>query len=482
MKFNNAIIFSFCLTTLATARVELVLVGGSDQLHGSLVEMSSDGKAMLTIGTKQENQFSLPENVIYLWTDTNGYEELPIQVGYQTIIRGLSYGSHIVHGSRGGDGFRWQRDTGLQYFVDLLGENLIPADTSSDGSVFVGTEKISGSFYPVLVTADVVEQPLGELKGAIHSVSADGKAMAGGVEVVARQRNPFYINSIDVVTVFEEYTIGDSGLMHLSGDGHVLLMNVYDNESVRRNLLVDPYGEITDIPDLWVHGFGTSEYTANAGYTANTYSLGFSSFETLDISYSGDILVGRVVVGEHNMNATYAACLWLKELGVVQLNNILSGLDVSIPDGFSLSDIIGISADGTILAGNGYDPEGNRIPWRITGMDWSRIRSPGFSLKGFSAIREGLIELEEDILYSHLLGFITASTPDYWLYSLNMGWIFVQGNSRDGFWIWSPELGWLWTSDDVYPFCYMQANDAWIFVLGSDLLFVHASDQSVGHF
>ena len=49
-----------------------------------------------------------------------------------------------------------------------------------------------------------------------------------------------------------------------------------------------------------------------------------------------------------------------------------------------------------------------------------------------------------------------------WVYSFNIGWLYIK-KLLSGYWCWSQKNDWLWTSADVYPHCYSNITDNWIY-------------------
>lgn len=52
---------------------------------------------------------------------------------------------------------------------------------------------------------------------------------------------------------------------------------------------------------------------------------------------------------------------------------------------------------------------------------------------------------------------------DGWAYHLEMGWLFVTGESESSLWIHHPEYGWLFTSASQFPFLYRESSGTWLY-------------------
>ncbi len=72
---------------------------------------------------------------------------------------------------------------------------------------------------------------------------------------------------------------------------------------------------------------------------------------------------GSVVVGSSNSASSQEAFVWDPALGMRSLRDVLTGdlgLDLS---GWRLASATGISADGSVIVGNGFNPRGQPEAW-----------------------------------------------------------------------------------------------------------------------
>lgn len=76
---------------------------------------------------------------------------------------------------------------------------------------------------------------------------------------------------------------------------------------------------------------------------------------------------GKIVVGFSGA-ALRKAFLWAGATGMIPLQSYLQGLGVTGLDGWHLDTAISISADGSTIAGWGYNPDGRVQSWLVTGL------------------------------------------------------------------------------------------------------------------
>ncbi|MDA8775289.1 hypothetical protein N9N13_06140, partial [Opitutales bacterium] len=53
-----------------------------------------------------------------------------------------------------------------------------------------------------------------------------------------------------------------------------------------------------------------------------------------------------------------------------------------------------------------------------------------------------------------------------WIYHTVHGWLYLSSDSENGIWAWSQERGWTWSTQNIYPFIFIQNNGSWIYLLG----------------
>jgi uncharacterized membrane protein len=238
---------------------------------------------------------------------------------------------------------RWTAAEGWTGLGDLPGGDFISQalDVSGDGRVIVGW----GSSDHGLVAVRWVEgtpQELGDLPGAAcHAaaacVSRDGLTIAG---TGTSERGP---------ELFVWHA--DTGLVAL-GD---LPGGDFSSE---------PFGMSPD--GRVIVGEGTSERGVEAFcWTANTGLQGLGDlpggeFHSTAFALSGD---GSLIGGFGTSDAGTEAFVWDQEHGMRALAQVLRESKTVGLDGWKLTEVTGISANGAVLAGNGVNPQGQPEGW-----------------------------------------------------------------------------------------------------------------------
>ena len=63
-------------------------------------------------------------------------------------------------------------------------------------------------------------------------------------------------------------------------------------------------------------------------------------------------------------------------------------------------------------------------------------------------------------------GSFALTSDSDWIFHEHFGWLYLAlDGTGDGFWFWQNSLGWVWTSRELYPFLYSQA-EGWHYFLG----------------
>ncbi|MBK7950209.1 MAG: PEP-CTERM sorting domain-containing protein [Deltaproteobacteria bacterium] len=94
-------------------------------------------------------------------------------------------------------------------------------------------------------------------------------------------------------------------------------------------------------------------WTADGGGELISYGNEPSSIAIFDISPDGTTVVGQAQVGTNEIGAF----IWRADTGLVSLTVLLTSMGVDLT-GWTLRQAVGISADGTTIAGNGTNPSG----------------------------------------------------------------------------------------------------------------------------
>jgi hypothetical protein len=66
---------------------------------------------------------------------------------------------------------------------------------------------------------------------------------------------------------------------------------------------------------------------------------------------------------------------------------------------------------------------------------------------------------------SSWMGFLNEERYPYF-YHYNLGWLYhVSGNPAEGLWMYSPQMGWVWIQENLWPVFFRLEDEAWYFYL-----------------
>ncbi len=167
-----------------------------------------------------------------------------------------------------------------------------------------------------------------------NGVSGDGSVAVGWCNGVPRQ--PARWIGTTFAPLGNGTTAGEAWAA--SADGSVIT-GVYGNELFR-----------------WTQAAGMQLLGKLPGSTASDVATG------LDISAYGDVIVGS----QTSLSSPPRAFLWRASTGLVDLASYLSGLGVTQVAGWSLRSAVGVSVDGTRIAGWGVNPANQTDSWFAT--------------------------------------------------------------------------------------------------------------------
>ena len=224
--------------------------------------------------------------------------------------RAVSADGEVVVGSAfssdGIQAFRWTSASGIVGLGDLLGRQFRSAalSVSADGAVLVGTSQSdrSKSGYPEAMhwTEPDGMTPLGDLLGGVFGSVATA----------------------------------------ISGDGRMIVgsgRGAFDGVAAA----------------YWYNGGSAQMIPAAPPFI-------LTSASALGVSHDGSIIVGYASYP----NDSRGAFIWspymerMRELRSVLIDDYALNLD-----GWTLTEAVGVSADGTVIVGNGVDPAGTRQGW-----------------------------------------------------------------------------------------------------------------------
>ncbi len=301
----------------------------------------------------------------YRWTQGSGMVGLgflpgghPFPSGGATAVSAdglvvVGSGSSFPNGQFATEGFRWTQDDGMIGIGDLPNGQFFSNSNaiSGDGSIVVGASVGSFGATPVRWTAsDGIRQldPSTMPSGNAAGISGDGTVVVGtrDVNFAPLQGTPY------------RWT---------QGTGYVALADLPSGPS---------YGRVDGVSDdgRVAVGFGTTSFRSEAVRWINEtgpFSLGdlpggspanVTSSEALAASADGSIIVGTSALPGSTGSAAF---IWDEVNGMRKVADVLTSLDVDLM-GWQLYRATGISNDGTVIVGAGFNPLGQSESWRAT--------------------------------------------------------------------------------------------------------------------
>ena len=58
--------------------------------------------------------------------------------------------------------------------------------------------------------------------------------------------------------------------------------------------------------------------------------------------------------------------------------------------------------------------------------------------------------------------FYQSAINPKWMYHVELGWLYVPGDSFDSIWMYSEKFGWIWTTSEFFPFVYIR-DKGWVY-------------------
>jgi probable HAF family extracellular repeat protein len=284
------------------------------------------------------------------WTADNGWERLAVLPSSSGVTEALGIsqdGSTLV----GYDGFggcgnaravRW-RGSVVEELVASPGDAYRADSANSDGNVVIGNQGNCGSnLQPARWTSDTGWVLLGNVPGYDRGQAAksngDGSAIVG-----------YVYSSFSSIRQAFRWTIGGGieGLGFLPGGNNSTASGITPDGSIIVGQSNDSSGQTYAV--LWNDVAGI----VNLGQLPG----GSSSF-TIDVSDDGSVIVGAATDGTGLLQATR----WTAADGMQTVQALLAtaGIDTT---GWRLTIARGVSADGTIITGEGINPNGVTMGW-----------------------------------------------------------------------------------------------------------------------
>ena len=336
---------------------------------------------------------------------------LPGGSGTATLTGLSSDGSTAYGNSAGANGFeafRWRSATGIEGLGDLPGGGFssFALGSNADGSVIVGrgTPSISRGFKWTngLMTQIASLQTMTATSDRAQSLSDNGNILAGWSNSLGNgQRACRWVGS-GLGEILPDLPGGSvfSDALGISANGQVIVG--WSNTAAGREAAywngstVFAIGDFSGGPvDAYANAASSDgSVIVGRGWDANSSTafrwtqaggmqlLGDSSISGLAFnSEAFDVSAdGKVVVGRGNMPDFSGAFVWTATTGMVSVKQLLINQGVNVAN-WTFNDARGVSADGSVIAGNGtfngqitgfvarVDPYFSRITGKIRNFD-----------------------------------------------------------------------------------------------------------------
>lgn len=306
---------------------------------------------------------------------------------FDSIPNGISDDGSVVIGSSnsgaGTEAFRWTRQQGM---VGLGFSQALA--TSADGSTVVGLRLVPGGTEPVRWTEYDGVQGLGNLPGCIYGdasgISTDGSVVVGSCSPLVPPPSIAFIwtqTSGMSRLVPSHSAVVEAEPSGVSADGEVVV-GTLEHESGRRTAFrwtlasgfVD-LGALSGDTGSIAHAVsadgsvvvGLSEPGDRAfRWTQETGMVGLGALPGDGASCAfGTSADGSIIVGFCGGKSGFEAFIWDAAHGMRSIRELLvnqSEPRTSLP-GWKLRAATAVSRDGSVIAGWGINPDGNREAW-----------------------------------------------------------------------------------------------------------------------
>jgi probable HAF family extracellular repeat protein len=276
--------------------------------------------------------------------------------------------------------FRWTATQGMLELGTLGGANSEAYAASGDGSAIVGrATNTSGNYRPFRWTPtggmqNLPSSPPEFVSGDALDVSADGNAVVGLFGFAERWTAT---GGLEDLGSFSSRGLSPDGQVVVGNNGHAVrwtptggiqdlgtiggtestvpgTQSFADDASGNGSVVV---GQSRDRDGFWK----AFRWTAATGMR-DIGTLGGPMAAAYNVSDNGSVVVGRALTSSNS--ASDRAFRWTTQKGMQNLQQLLQNAGVTSVNGWILLGATGVSADGTVIVGEGINPAKQREAFR----------------------------------------------------------------------------------------------------------------------
>ena len=296
-------------------------------------------------------------------------------VGGDSILAGVASYAHA---------FRWTQADGMQSLAPLTVQSAARA-ISADGSAIVGDYNPGGLIIPNTAfqwtsSTGLVPVPGIPLWSQAAGVSANGATIVGQVAPPIGTPRAYEWTQITGFQYLGNLPgasqILPSGATGVSADGSVIVGDVTPQPSIGYTQPVywDSFSTMhlftgTQSPQFDAAFAVSADGTTAVGQLDGTpyaWTIGGSAVQLSSFPGNAEAVSahGSVIVGNYNPNGIPSVFMWTRQLGFQDLPQWLTQqYGPNFLQGWELLSVVGISSDGSVIAGNGTSPQGTSEAW-----------------------------------------------------------------------------------------------------------------------
>jgi len=345
------------------------------QPHMDVKAVSGDGKTVV-------GSASNPHKTAFKWTQETGM--VAIDPDSHSEANDINYDGSVIVGNTGANsfvqyGFAWTPEGGIQLLDSAPGispsttERPTASCVSSDGQTIGGAIITQHDTYPSywdLNNAEYVQNNFPENpSGTITDVTADGSEFVGYELASSR----FNYNGFILTKEAGRQNIDFNRFETISESGGIAAGSLLDNSQRTQQEIPSganlKTGESKTYFDLKGDLLSVTSNNSRAGIV-------------YDMTADGSLAVGRgkdrsydraVRPAGTSGNIRDSAAVWVGPLAY-NLQRVLQEQGVEIPEGWELVEATGISDDGSVIVGEGYNPDGIREGFIITDFKMIKVQ------------------------------------------------------------------------------------------------------------